>query len=97
MFEKFKVVTDLIKKIQPDPVNNPTDSGSEDEDSFQEIESSKLSEIEKINNLAKEMALKDLSSLKNFTNVCHPDKLRSNISSLNRQQRRLFDDVRKEK
>ena len=39
------------------------------------------------------MASKDLSSVKNFTDVCHPDILRKNISSLNQQQRRLFDDV----
>ena len=34
-----------------------------------------------------------MSSVKNFTNLCHPDRLRSDISSLNRQQRKLFDDV----
>jgi len=54
MFEKFKVMTDLIKKIQPDPANKPTDSSSEDEDSFKEIESTEVLDIEKFNNFAGE-------------------------------------------
>jgi pantothenate kinase len=30
--------------------------------------------------------------MKNLTDICDPTKLKSNISSLNEQQRRLFDD-----
>ena len=43
--------------------------------------------------MAKAKAVKDLSSFKNLTNLCHPDNLRTRISSLNVQQRKLFDDI----
>ena len=33
-----------------------------------------------------------MSQFKNLTNVCNIDEFRVNISSLNNQQRRLFDD-----
>ena len=43
--------------------------------------------------MAKSKASKDLAALNNFTDMCHPDSLRSKISSLNQQQRRIFDDI----
>ena len=38
-------------------------------------------------------ANKDLSKFKELTKVCDIDELRQNISSLNHQQRRIFDDL----
>ena len=92
LFEKFKVMTDLISSIMPDSLKNHADHSSDD-DSFSELESTNIDDIESFNKNAKAMASKDLSSVKNFTDLCHPDLLQRNISSLNQQQRKLFDDV----
>ena len=43
--------------------------------------------------MGKNEAQKDLSSFKNFTNLTSTETLRSDISSLNIQQRKLFDDI----
>ena len=50
------------------------------------------SEIEDFNHWARNQASKDLSNFKSLTDLCDMNKLRSNISTLNAQQRRLFDD-----
>ena len=57
------------------------------------MESTDLVDIENFNKMAKAKASKDLFSFKNFIDICHPDSLRNNISLLNRQQRKLFDDI----
>ena len=93
IFEKFKLMTELISKIQSDAGKDHAVSDSEEEDTFKEIETTDVSDIERFNKLAKAKATKDLSSLKNLIDMCHPDKLRSDISSLNKQQRKLFDDI----
>ena len=92
IFEKFKVMTDLITSIQSSPDENIRESSSEDEDNFIDLESTDMVDIESFNKMAKAKAMKDLSSLKSLMDMCHPDKLRSDISSLNQQQRKLFDD-----
>ena len=92
IFEKFKVMTDLITSIQSSPNENIRESSSEDEDNFIDLESTDMVDIESFNKMAKAKAMKDLSSLKSLMDMCHPDKLRSDISSLNQQQRKLFDD-----
>ena len=58
----------------------------------EELESTDIQDIEKFNKWAKTQAYKDLSQLKNLTDICDPEILRSKISSLNHQQRKLFDD-----
>ena len=56
------------------------------------MESTSLEDIEKFNKWAKLQACKELSRFKNLTNICDINEFRLNISSLNYQQRRLFDD-----
>ena len=92
-FEKYKLMTDLISDIQSVREENDQFSENEEDDSFQELETTDTTDIEEFNKIAKARAAKDLSSLKNLTDLCHPDKLRTNISSLNKQQRKLFDDI----
>ena len=87
--EKYKLMTELVSSIQSE-----VDAGKEDQnyEEDKETESTLPSEIEDFNNWARTQASKDLSNFKNLTNLCDMDTLRSNISSLNAQQRRLFDD-----
>ena len=94
MFEKYKVMTDLIANIQKDELdkNENEKNSDEEEDAFEDMETTDERDIEDFNKWARHQASKDLSSLKNLTDLCDPNKLRTNISSLNQQQRRLFDD-----
>ena len=88
-FEKYKVMTDLISSIQSQ--QNEEDKNQEDE-AAQDIEATTTDEIEDFNRWARDQATKDLSKFKSLTNLSDMNKLRERISSLNFQQRRLFDD-----
>ena len=93
IFEKYKVMSDQIAQIHKESVDQDGEKGDiEDEDESEEIETTDPQNIEEFNKWARTQASKDLSSLKNMTEICDPIKLRSNISSLNEQQRRIFDD-----
>ena len=92
LFEKYKVMTDLIASIQSKVEEKGTDSEEDEEDGFEEMETTDLKDIDEYNKWARNQASQDLSALKNLTNICNPIDLRKNISSLNEQQRRLFDD-----
>ena len=64
-----------------------------DEDTeAKEIETTNVEDIEDFTQWAKGQASKDLSKFKNLTSICDINELRDKISSLNNQQRRLFDD-----
>ena len=56
------------------------------------METTALEDIEEFNKWVRSQASRDLSKFKNLTQVCDVKGLRSNISLLNHQQRRLFDD-----
>ena len=93
LFEKYKVMTELIRNIQTDIEND--DNKNEEDDSNcddNELESTSPSDINDFNNWARNQAVKDLSSLKKYSDICDIIELRSRISALNQQQRRLFDD-----
>ena len=93
VFEKYKLMTDLVSNIQSE-IDANGQRGEDDEECAegQESESTLPSEIEDFNNWARTQASKDLSNFKRLTDLCDMNKLRSNISTLNKQQRRLFDD-----
>ena len=93
MFEKYKLMTDLISTInaeEQDKKRDDEDTEGEDEDV--ELETTSAMDIEEFNKWARNQAEKDLSSFKNLINVADLTELRTKISSLNQQQRRLFDD-----
>ena len=93
MFEKYKVMTDLIVDIQADINKNEKEINSEgEEEASEEIETTDLKEIEEFNRWARNQATRDLSKFKNLTDLCDLNEFRLSISSLNEQQRRLFDD-----
>ena len=90
-FEKYKLMTELISKIQSEI--EPKDKKDDDSNnSDEEIETTSTLEIEDFNNWARNQASKDISNFKHLTDLCDMNKLRSTISTLNQQQRRLFDD-----
>ena len=91
IFEKYKLMTDLISTIQKQ-VEGTEQNEDVEEDESTEVETTSLKDIDEFNKWAKSQASKDLSQFKNLTNVVDKSQLRSNISSLNDQQRRLFDD-----
>ena len=91
IFEKYKVMSDLIATIQPEEETNENQIIDEN-DKFEEMETTALEDIEEFNKWVKSQASRDLSKFKNLTQVCDVIELRSNISLLNYQQRKLFDD-----
>ena len=92
IFEKYKLMSDLIATIQSEKDNNQEGVEEEDEE-LNEIETTDINEIEQFNKWARMQASKDLSKFKDLTKVCELNELRSKIASLNCQQRRLFDDI----
>ena len=95
LFEKYKVMTDLIADIQTQFENkgDAQDDALDEEDSFEDLETTDKVDIQNFNKWAHGQAAKELSSLKYLTDLWDTKKLRSNISLLNRQQRKLFDDL----
>ena len=65
---------------------------NQEDNELDEIETTHIDFIEEFNKWAKMQASKDLSKFKNLTSISDISALRLNISSLNDQQRRLFDD-----
>ena len=90
-FEKYKVMTDLITSIQSQS-KEAENEDDEENGGDKDIETTSVDEIEDFNQWARNQASKDLSKFKNLTDLCDMNKLRSDISSLNFQQRRIFDD-----
>ena len=90
-FEKYKLMTDLISTIQPE-AETDEDATNDGDVGNEEIETTSPDDITEFNKWAKTQASKDLAKFKNLTNICDINELRGKISSLNGQQRRLFDD-----
>ena len=95
IFEKYKVMTELISSIQKEKVKTPYDIEEDDieEDPDEEIETTSHFDIQQFNSWVRNQASKDLLQFKNLMNICDLSELRSKICSLNCQQRKLFDDV----
>ena len=56
------------------------------------METTDLQDIEEFNRWARNQPSKDISKFKNLTDLCDLNDFRANVSSLNPQQRRIFDD-----
>jgi hypothetical protein len=91
IFEKYKLMTDLISTIQTQ-AKEKEDKENDEEEECADMETTSPKDIAEFNKWAKNQASKDLSKFKNLTDVVDISQLRLNISSLNDQQRRLFDD-----
>ena len=93
IFEKYKLMSDLISAMQTEVVSADQGIDEKEEDENCEIETTELTDIEQFNKWAKSQATKDLSKFKNLTKFCSIEELITNISPLNYQQRHLFDDM----
>ena len=82
-------MTDLINQVQKEQDKLPV---LDDEDEFQPEETTSAEDIEDFNSWAKSQAIKELAKFKNLIDLCDISSLRFSISSLNIQQRRIFDD-----
>ena len=93
-FEKYKVMMELISSIEAKASKNDDklDEDSEESDSH-ELETTSSININEFNLWAKAQASKDLSQFKDLTNIVDVVELRSQVSGLNYQQRRIFDDI----
>ena len=92
IFEKYKNMSDLIASIQSEESAIQNDDDAEELD-LNEIETTSTIQIEEFNKSVRAKAFKDLAEFKHLTTVCDISELRSKISSLNAQQRQIFDDV----
>ena len=93
LFEKYKLMSDLVASVQSEKELVEDNVDEEEKLQESEIETTDIKDIAKFNNWAKSQAAKDLSKFKQLTNVCNVEQLRSSVSSLNNQQRRIFDDL----
>ena len=91
-FEKYKVMEDLIASIGSDGKREEVDIFDEVEES-EDIETTSQLNIDQFNKWAKGQAFRDLSEFKDLTDICDIANLRLSISSLNKQQRKIFDDI----
>ena len=92
IFEKYKNMSDLIAKIQSEASTSQNDDDVEELD-VNEIETTSTIQIEEFNKAVRAKALKDLTEFKHLTTVIDISELRLKLSSLNYQQRLIFDDV----
>ena len=98
-FEAYEVMTDTIKDIQKlydEHVNDEEDDKDEEDNKSDKgmfVETTAEEEITDFDKWLKKQAQKDLNSIKQFTSIESPLSIRKSISSLNEQQRKIFDDI----
>ena len=81
---------DLINQVHKEQNQN---ENLDDEDEWKLEETTSAEDIEDFNTWIKSQAVKELAKIKDLTVVCDVLSLRERISSLNIQQRRIFDDL----
>ena len=85
LFERYKVMSDLISNIQAEALNKgESENLDSEEDTFEDLETTDERDISDFNKWAQSQASKDLSSLKYLTDLWDLSRLRSSISSLNK-------------
>ena len=91
-YEKFRLMTDLLNEIQrQNEKEDENDKDSADEEDVN-VETTSPEDIQEFEKWAMSQASKELDRLSDLTDIPNVVELRKNISSLNYQQRRLFDD-----
>ena len=79
LYEKYKVMTDLIADIQTEFENKgDVQDAQDEEDSFEDLETTDQVDIKNFNKWAHSQAAKELLSLKYLTDLWDTKKLRSN-------------------
>ena len=88
-YERYKLMKDLINEIQK---QNEREKEEDDEDEDEDIETTAPEDIDEFEKWATAEASKELKKLADLTNIPDVNELRKSINSLNKQQRRCFDD-----
>ena len=93
VFEKHKVMTEIIESIEKQ-VNdtNEDDQDETDDDGFRDEESTTTEELENFEKWAKHQAQKSLMKYKDLTSMIQIEDIRNLIINLNEQQRKILDD-----
>ena len=96
-FDENKAVTQIIDNIQKEREERQDDYDGESENEFEFEETTSASDIKDFEKDAdkwmRKKAINQLSCVKQFTSVIHPDELKKLINGLNSQQRKIFDDL----
>ena len=96
MFEKHKVMKDIIesidKQINDNNENHDEEIEVEGEENLINEESTTVDELENFEKWAKQQAKKSLMKYKDLTSIIKIEDLRNMIMQLNKQQRIIFDD-----
>ena len=94
MFEKHKVMTDMLDQIQTESEGKSQNQNNEDceSDNFCEEETTTQEELENFEKWAKDQAKKSLMKHKEWTNIMQIEDIRELIMKLNDQQRKFLDD-----
>ena len=90
IFEKHKVMTDIINSMQKEKGNSDHEEIIEDD--FEDIETTTQEEIQSFEKWAREQAKSSLKRHEELTHLVKISDLRETIVNLNDQQRRIFDD-----
>jgi hypothetical protein len=93
LFEKHKVMTDIIDSIEKQIKDRNEDYQDDiEDDGFIEEESTTTEEIEDFEKWAKQQAQKYLTKHKDLTTLMKVEDLRNLVIKLNEQQRKILDD-----
>ena len=92
IFEKHKVMSDVIFALSRDTEEKVENDNQEDEneEQFMEEETTSTEDIEKFEKWAKIQAKKTISHTKDLTNIVDMEVLRNFIINLNSQQRMIL-------
>jgi len=93
-YEKNKHINDMIKRIEKDREKQMEYESDDEGDDFDEDETTALVDRQEIESkFDREQAKKSFSKVNKTELFLDPVEMRKQITSLNRQQRRIFDDV----
>ena len=92
LFEKHKVMTDIIESIERQVEEKIEEDQDLEDDGYREEESTTMDELDDFEKWAKHQAKKSLQKYKDLTSLIKVEDLRNVIIKLNEQQRRIFDD-----
>ena len=93
IFEKHKVMTDIIDSIERNIKDKNEDNlEDQEEDGFIEEETTTVEELDNFEKWAKKEAKKSLMKYKDLTTLIKVEDLRNIVIKLNEQQRKILDD-----
>ena len=92
IFEKHKVMTEIIESIQKEIEDKSVDTDENENEEFIDEETTSKDELADFEIWAKDQAKKSLMKHKDLTTIVEVEDIRKLIMKLNEQQRRILDD-----